>query len=320
MNAVTDLSARAMLVDLRFSCWLPDRIDAPITQEVAEKYDVRAEVAGRYKKNLIDPKTPTYRAIRYGLGRMRTRHYWFTLPWTQNGPRILPAASFAAYSQEMRTARNDWLTVTVPRFLQEWPRLVYKARTDLKGAWRESDYPQDLADRFGCDLLVLPLPSGADFRVSLQDADVAAIRANITAEVNKGITAAARVPYERLHDGVQRIVERLSQEEPQFHDSLITGLKELCDMLPAMNLTGDGELEELRLHTLAMLANVTPQTLRNSGPQRDRVLGTARELTARMKPRLAETEGLSAQDAAAHAVLRQAAQVESNVADLIGGF
>jgi hypothetical protein len=316
----TDLSTRAMLVDLRFSCWLPDRIDKPITQEVAERYDIQAAVAGRYKKNLIDPRTPSYKAIRYGLGRMRTRHYWFTLPWTQNGPRILPAASFAAYSQEMRVARNDWLTVTVPRFLSEWPRLVYKARGDLKGAWREADYPHDLAEYFDCDLLVLPLPSGADFRVNLQDADVAAIRANITAEVNKGLTQAARVPYERLHDSVQRVVERLSMEKPQFHDSLIDGLKELCDMLPALNLTQDSELEELRQHTLAMLANITPEGLRQSVGMQTRVLGTARELVDRMKPRLTEAEGTSAQDKEAHAVLRQAAQTEQNVADLIGGF
>ena len=79
-NTQHSLAERAMLVSLRMSCWLPGVIDKGITQDVAAKFGVSAQRAGKYQKHVIDPATPSYRAVRRALGDLRTRYYWHTLP------------------------------------------------------------------------------------------------------------------------------------------------------------------------------------------------------------------------------------------------
>ena len=72
-----------------------------------------------------------------------------------------------------------------------------------------------------------------------------------------------REPYERLYSHISRIVMRLSDKKAVFRDTLITGLADLCAILPGLNLTGDPQLDDLRKRAEKMIANLDPQDLRD---------------------------------------------------------
>jgi hypothetical protein len=255
------LSERAMLSNISISVWGATRTDKKVTAEVAARHSVSAKRAGHYRKNAIDIDAPTYVAVLNAGSTMRDRHYWWTLPWIDKGVRILPAASFDKYSAEMRGLRATF-GQKVDDFVADYPRLKLAAETELNGLYSERDYPLDIGSKFGVHLSILPLPDASDFRANLPQADIEAIRTGITADIERTMALAMREPYERLFDHVARMVERLSDPKGIFRDTLVTGLADLCAVLPALNVTNDPVLDKLRKKAESLVVGLDAQELR----------------------------------------------------------
>ena len=75
----------------------------------------------------------------------------------------------------------------------------------------------------------------------------------------------------RLGEHLKRMPDRLTTDyvageaKPRrFHDSLVDGALELCDLTKALNLTGDQDLEGARSTLEQLLCGVTPTELRKN--------------------------------------------------------
>ena len=142
-------------------------------------------------------------------------------------------------------------------------RLKQAAKRELNGMYNEGDYPTNIATKFGVEVVIMPLPDSQDFRASLSEDTVADIKKDIQTELQKTTQLAMREPYERLYSHISRIVMRLTDKKAVFRDTLITGLADLCAILPGLNLTGDAQLDDLRKRAEKMIANLDPQDLRD---------------------------------------------------------
>jgi hypothetical protein len=271
------LSERAMLASLKIRRWQASLTDKKITAEVATHHAVSAKRAGRYRKNAIDINAPSFRAVVEAASELRNKHYFYTLPWGQDGAQILTTAIFEEYSKEMRQLRLVF-EQRVTEFVAEYPELKRAARLELNGMYNEADYPADIAAKFGVEILFMPLPASEDFRAALSDSTVAEIKQGIHREVEKTVQAAVRAPYERLYGRICHMVERLSDPKAVFRDTLITGLAELCAILPGLNLTQDPQLDALRRRTEKMIADLDPQDLREVPAVRSAVAQQASEI------------------------------------------
>jgi hypothetical protein len=73
--------------------------------------------------------------------------------------------------------------------------------------------------------------------------------------------------WSRLHEALLRLSDRLVVEEDgkkrKFHDTMVTGALELCELLTVMNVTNDPELEKARRKVEEVLSGVTPKELRD---------------------------------------------------------
>jgi hypothetical protein len=276
MNA-NSLSERAMLVSLIIRRWQAALTDRKITREVAKKHDVKEKRAGKFRKNAIDTEAASFKGVITAASELRDKHYFYTLPWSQDGARILPAAMFEEYSQETRALKAAY-EKAVKVFLADYPLLKAAARIEMNGMYDETDYPVNIAAKFSVDVVVMPLPNEEDFRVSLPDSAIAEIRQGIHAEVSKTLEMAMRDPYKRLYEHVSRMVKRLSDPEAVFRDTLVTGLAELCTVLPGLNVTNDPHLDDLRLRAERMIQNVSPQDLRDRPAIRRHVASKAEEI------------------------------------------
>src|ERR1700692_3711456 len=138
---MSKLNERAMLASLAVSRWSAARTDKKVTAEVAKRHEVNAKV-GHYRKFAIDVDAPTFKAVGTAAGDIRNRHYFYTLPWGQDGARILTALSFEDYSKEMRKLRTVF-EGAVEKFVVDYPHLKENAKRELKGLYDESDYPRD---------------------------------------------------------------------------------------------------------------------------------------------------------------------------------
>ena len=306
------LSERAMLVTLRISCWLPGKVDEVISRETADKYKV-ARHRVRTSKYTVDPKTPSYAAVTAARGALRTRFYWYTLPWAHHGPHILPAVLFGKYADDMRRLTQTF-TDCADAFATEFPALCVRSIADSNGLITAADFPANIRDCFGVTTEVLPIPTAADFRVQMSEETAVRVReqmqAGVDAQVREALALAARQPYQRLYQHVTRMVERLANPDTKFHDTIVTGLRDLCAIMPALNLTGDADLAALAQSAEAMVANVDPEHLRTVPAIRARVASDAKALAELLAPR-ATVNALQATAADQH--LASAANIEAQM-------
>lgn len=276
------IQSRAMLASLRISKWAATRMDKKVTEEVAVKHGVNSKRAGHYRKNAVDTEHASYRAVGSAISSLRVRHFYWTLPWGEEGQRILPAANFDKYSADMRTLRVQF-DAAVAQFCTDYPGLAQKARSELGTMYDPSDYPRDIGAKFSCEVNIMPLPDANDFRVDLPDDAIEDIRANITKELQRTTNEAMRDAYSRLFDHVHRIVEKLGNPEAIFHSSTIELLRELCgDVLPGLNLTGDAQLEDFRTRTLQMLDGVDAEVIRDMPEKRRDIAAEASKIESDM--------------------------------------
>lgn len=254
-----DLTTKAMLVKLSISQWTAKKHDKNATATVETHY--AAHEAGRFNKVLVAQEA--IKAVGKTANAARTFHYENTLPWTDEGYRILPATNFDKYSTEMRTLRADF-DKAVEVFIADYPSLVSDARIRLNGLFNEADYPDtsNIHKKFSFGTEINPLPMGSDFRVSLNSQETDRIRSEIEARTQAGLEAAHNDLYRRLADVVKHMAEKLSDTDAIFRDSLVENVCDLVNLIPKLDITGDSQLEKLRKEAEEKLCRIPPDMLR----------------------------------------------------------
>ena len=180
------ITERAMLAAIHISIWTAVKHDRKISRKVAEEHGA-FESAGRYNKQLLRGADKLV-ALRTLGGQIRQGFYKITLPWSDEGYRLLPAHFYFELTTKMREFELAFAQ-QVEEFLAVYPSYIDRVRPELKGLFREDDYPSTdkLRNKFGVKLEVLPIPSGNDFRVTLSEEEQARVAREIDENVRQSL-------------------------------------------------------------------------------------------------------------------------------------
>jgi len=289
------LATRAMLAGLKVTQWTARRLDKRITDEVNHQHGAAAD-AGRYNKALV-AKTALADIVA-ATNAARAYHYSRTLPWLDDGARILPAAAYIGYTARMRGLRADF-EAAVDRFCEAYPSYVTDAQQRLGTLYDAQDYPHvsQIRRRFDFGIRILPMPDASDFRAGLSDHQAAEIRAEIEATTRAALEGAMRDAWDRIAETVGRMVERLNAYKPApgvgaraegvFRDSLVENVRDLVAVLPSFNLTGDAFLTALTARMEEQLCAFDACELREDEALRKSTADAAQAILADMADYLA---------------------------------
>lgn len=270
------LSKRAMIVTLNVSCWTARKQDKKVSAEVEASHN--AKDAGRYNKLLIDKHHLD--PLTNWAGQIRAAHYKMTLPWMDNGGRLLPAKLFMDYRNRIDDMRNEYDN-RVRTLVVAYPQLVQDARMRLGTMYNPDDYPVvgELNSKFAVEMDIMPVPDGSDFRVDISDKEADRIREDMAAKVQARQDAALKDAWERVREVVSTIQLRASADKAVIRDSLIGNARELVALLPGLNVNDDPILakvtDEIGNHLLESTWN-----LRNSKASRLRLAEKAEQILA----------------------------------------
>lgn len=253
------IQERAMLVNLSVSCWTASKKDNKAGAAVKTQASA-TDKAGWFNKRLVDPEA--LKPISKVEGRIRDFHYRLTLPWGDNGDRILPAMMYMDYVDGLRAVKSEF-EAEVATFVGNYPALVQSARSMLGAMYDPADYPtpESIKQRFDVRSGFMPIPDAADFRVDVGDDAVAEIKKSIAKNVDERLVAATKECWYRLDAVVRAMYTTLEDPERVFRDSLVDNIRELVILLPKMNLSGDKELDIALTEIRASLL-VEPDSLR----------------------------------------------------------
>lgn len=255
------ITEKAMLAAVHISIWTAVKHDRGVSRDVADRNGAR-ERAGRYNKQLLAGAVKL-EELRTLAGQIRQYFYKITLPWSDEGFRLLPSHFFFELSGRMREFEASF-GAGVDDFLDVYPAYIQDARAELAGLFRQEDYPAaaKLREKFSVKLEVLPIPSGEDFRVQLSAEEQARIAREIDSNVRQSLAKGTEDLWKRMREVVSHMVDRLNEPESRFHASLVTNIYDLVTLLPRLNVNQDPDLERLASLVRARLCNHTAQDLK----------------------------------------------------------
>lgn len=283
-----DISTRAMLASLKITSWSSSKMDKEITADVIERAEAADGKAARVTKALVGKDA--MKAIKKIASEARTTHYEITLPWSNEGQRLLPVSMMDRHTAELRRLEGEF-NDEVNSFISEYERHVDEARARLGHMWRAEDYPLDdeVREKFTWEVVYAPVPSAQDFRLNLSADAVEAIRMQYEEHSQVVIAQANRNLWERAKVVVEHMVNSLEAYRPAtegqrvqgaFHASLVENVKAVAELLPQLNVANDPELARVAEQMNERLAETSAEVLRESPVVRGRVLSDAEVLLA----------------------------------------
>ena len=235
----------AMIVSLRIRSWGATRTDREVGEEVARSKNAHDD-AGRYVKNLVDKSA--LKGVRIAVQNLRDRHRSLTRVWDDDGRRLVPLSILPQYQDEIETLKGDFDNA-VSEFVKEYEGLQEYARMTLGEMFNEQDYPSvsQIADRFSVDLDFEPVPDGKHAPSGYEE------------QVNKAVARRMKESNDALFHrivGTLREVKRKLEahherekdgdKRGRFRLTLIDEVREIYDLLPALNIEDDPFLDGIR--------------------------------------------------------------------------
>ena len=261
-----DLNRDAMLVSLRISAWSGRLYDREASDHVAAQHNASTS-AGRYNKRLL-PKA-ALAALDATMSEARSQHYAQSMPWDDNGSRLLTVANYEYYTQVMDGLRER-LVRQRARFIEDYDDYVEQARIDLGKLFRIEDYPSkdQLRDRFSISYRITPVPDADHLIARLASDDTDRVKRDIENHIEEQLHDAVGDLYRRLAEAVERVSERLTEDDNGrplvFRDTMISNIRNLVDVVPRLNIFGDQRLARLCEEVKDRIAGVEPDSLRPS--------------------------------------------------------
>lgn len=273
------IQQRAMLANCSVKRWNPKVLDRKVTNAVQVQHNASSD-SGEFRKALVEKAA--IKALNTSAGAIRQLHYKLTLPWDDEGDRLLPSKTYQKYCDEMRTLRFEDERLR-REFIALYPQLLAAAPARLGTMYDPADFPDisELPARFDMKLTFKPIPDAEDFRQSVSTEAAEELAAALMAERDEKFQRAMRDCYKRVEGVVSRLSETLHKEEPRIFDTLVTNAKEIVDCLQDLNLANDPNLEEIRESLSAMLPR-NANVLKADPELRKQIANDADALLAKM--------------------------------------
>lgn len=268
----------AMLVEFNASQWTARKLDKGATDEIVTTKNAQDKGAARVNKNLLAGRKEL-EVINKHVGAVRTYVYNNTLPWSDSGIRLLPSTKFFEFNKQMEDYEHEFNEL-VADFVDIYPTLITAQAMALGDMFNRDDFPSpaDVAHRFDFRLNYMPVPTAGDFRVDIGNEAEKEIKAKLAKLADERIDNAMRDVKTRLKEHLDRMSDRLGSDvvnreikTRKFHDSLLDTAHELCDLVKALNITNDQDLEGARKALATAIQGIDVKELRNNMPVRNDV-------------------------------------------------
>lgn len=279
-----NLDSRAVLVELNISLWTGRILDKKVSEEVDAAKSTKTR-AGAYHKRLMAGVDSLHEIESYAA-EIRKYHYRMTLPWSDNGPRLLPSEALLEYIDGMKEKREVFER-KVKAFVDEYDTQISAMAFKLGDLFNRSEYPtrEQIERKFRIDYVLSPVPAAGDFRIDVGTEALEELKADYEKASEDRVAKATASMFEEVYDTLLHTVERLGEKDGKpniFRDSLVTNLQELIVRLKRLNLTGDERLEEMRQELASLMAGVEPEELRKNQHVRNDVRTNMQAILSKM--------------------------------------
>lgn len=234
------LQDRAMIVTLTCSQFGLTKKDKTASRKTAELFSADEKRVSFSKKLITDEGV--VKDIRNLIVEVYSYHNSTTLPWMDNGGRILPSDLYFDYTEKIRHFKEQ-LETKVDELCSIWSDVKYTAQRELGDLYNEQEFPStwDLRNKYGIRINIAPFPDVKDFRVNLGQVEIDRLKRQYAESVDVSIQTELWGRFRKL---VEHYKERMSSEG-KLYASVLDHLRDFVQLLPKLNITNDPAIEAL---------------------------------------------------------------------------
>jgi len=253
------------------------------TVRLNARKDAKQDVATVTKR--LFGKEQTARVVS-AYGNLKKYFMAHTLPWSDNGERLLPAEKFFDFMKNVREYLND-IEDAEKSFLDKYEQNVLKRQQEI-GDFTIDFPPREMVERrFYNKVDTNPVP---EFNSDIRDFNIGDVVNQLDDEVNERVQNTLTDSFNRLHDVVSHMATRLKEydknkqkgvKRTRLHDSVLSNIAELTQILPGLNITGDRDLDRMVQGVQEMLSDYDTDELRKYPTiRKDAIADAEKALTA----------------------------------------
>lgn len=291
-NDLPSLASSAIIGSISISVWTARKKAKDLEQDIQASKGSSKRAASVYK-NLFAECQQLDAIISYGA----ESRLWFnksTLPWDDNGGRLIPTALYLDLSSEA-SSREGKFHKLVDTFCDQYDNETSKQAFSRGMMFDRNEYPlvAEVRSKFAFRLNVAPIPLSGDFRVDIGGETIKAMAEQYDALSAARIAGAMAEPWARLRTHIEHVRDRMDavlkfdpsdatdevrgedgngnatlkivrRRRPKLYESLLDNGLELCDMLGALNVMNDPRLEEARNELKGSLIHLDMGSLKES--------------------------------------------------------
>lgn len=265
-------------LNLQVGTWMGYKLDKNTTRKVVNDAGAASD-AMRVNKHLIakDVISP----IQTARGALRLHFYKVTLPWKDNGDRLIPRQAYhEKFISEHGALREKFDQEVEVFFNTGYPRALEQAEFRMGSAFDPEDYPREsqLRKCFYVNLDIDAVSATYDWRLE-KDASV------LQGRVNKAIGGL----WQKLAEPLERFANALEggseEREATVKKATVNNLREIVETLPLLNFTNDPELNKIKKQIEERITRYEPEDLRGKDKSETRavVSAEAREILDQMQ-------------------------------------
>lgn len=272
-----------LLVSFRTSKWSARKFDAKATQEVAENHNATGDI-GRFNKLLLSKSD--INPVNAAFAAARRQHDMLTLPWDDDGDRLLPTARLMDYRAKMKPL-TDEVDQRVAYLLARYQDLIEARKQELNGLFEPADYPSEeqLREKFAHKVEIKPVPASEAIRFG--DPNIERdLREQYDEMLKDRVNDAQREVWYRLVEPLKRLVDVLSRDG-RVYESTHKAILDIARMVPQYNITGDPKLDQAASDIYSLMSKVNVDVLRDSEAIRGVTAEAANDILARMDSKYA---------------------------------
>lgn len=273
------IANRCMMVTLTVTKPQMTKKDREVSDEVADDKNADknavAVVKKLYPKHLIQPIVDIESAARRYVDSM-------TGSTNIRGFNVLPSKLFMRFQEEIGAFRVQFQqAVTV--FLMNFANVMMAAEQAQGDMFDRASYPdlESLKKQFSFEVQYIPMAKVDTVMLDLENDSLGDLKVTMAAQEQERFRVMMSGAYERLHAAVKRIHTQCSKPDGKIYDTLTGNLKDLLEVLPAMNLTDDPKFDKLCVDAQRLL--VSPVAIKTTPGVREATAATADEILKQME-------------------------------------
>lgn len=281
-----NLGSIALIAEFTASVWTARKLDRKVSDDVIAENNAKSKGAARVNKNLLAGRDELDKIAQH-VTAARNYVYNNTVPWSDNGQRLLQTARFMPFNNKMDEFKNEFDRLVL-EFVRVYPTLITAQAMALGNMFNRSEYPpaSEIVRKFGFNVEYVPVPEAGDLRVDVGNEAQRELRERLEKMANTRVEQAVSDVRTRLVEHLERMADRLvSDTDPKtgerkhrrFTETIVTSAMDLCELVRDYNFSGDTRLSMARQRLEATLTGVTATTLREDDRARDTV---QREVTS----------------------------------------